>query len=427
MSAHNNGPTSRRFLITSTMGLGHLHPMLPGAQALQDAGHEVAFGAPAPLRAVVERAGFAFFPAGGDRERDPEFQQLMAQLGAVPPGPESERIVFGRVFTGVNPRLMAPDVVAICRAWGADMIIRESGEFGAAIAADYLGLPQADVAPAAYLKGVSFFEHDAAQNLDPIRQSWGLAPDPALASLHPYLMIACTPPSFANADLGMPGAYPATARFFRPRFFDQAGGSSLPDWVAALPDQPTVYVTLGTEANHMPGFYPRVLQTIIAGLRDEPLNLIVTVGRDKDPADFGELPANVHIERYIPQSLLLPHCDLLLMHGGSNSLLQAIDLGLPMVIVPLIADQFMNAAASRRLGLAEVVDLDNLTPESVRRAVGATLHDPAYRRNVGRLRDEMHGLPDLSEAVRLLEACASAAHGRKSDGAARREQPLRVR
>ena len=159
----------------------------------------------------------------------------------------------------------------------------------------------------------------------------GPGPDPALASLHPYLMIACTPPSFANADLGMPGAYPATARF-DPGSSTRPAGLSLPDWVAAMPDQPTVYITLGTEANNMPGFYPRVLQTIIAGLRDEPLNLVVTVGRDKDPADFGEQPDNVHIERYVPQSLLLPHCDLMLMHGGSNSLLQAIDLGLPMVI-----------------------------------------------------------------------------------------------
>lgn len=409
MSVLRNGSASRRFLITSTLGLGHLHPMVPVAQALRDAGHEVAFAAPAPLREVVEGAGFLFFAAGGERERDPEFQQLMAQLRTMPPGPQSERVIFGKVFSGVNPRLMAPGVVEICRSWGADMIVRESGEFGGAIAADYLGLPQADVAPAAYLKGMSFFEHGIAENLDPIRESWGLAPDPTLARLHPYLTIACTPPSFANADIGMPGSYPSSARFFRPRFFDQSGEARLPDWVGALPQQPTVYATLGTEANNMPGFYPRVLQTIIADLRDEPLNLIVTLGHDKDPADFGEQPGNVHIERYIPQSLLLPHCDLLLMHGGSNSLLQAIDLSLPLVIVPLIADQFMNAAASTALGLGQVVGLDKLTPGAIRAAVRAVLQDPAYRRNVGHLRDEMHALPQLSEAVTLLEGRVATA------------------
>jgi UDP:flavonoid glycosyltransferase YjiC (YdhE family) len=63
----------------------------------------------------------------------------------------------------------------------------------------------------------------------------------------------------------------------------------------------------------------------------------------------------VHIERYIPQSLLLPHCDLMVMHGGSNSLLAALDSGLPLVVVPLIADQFFNAHIVQAMQLGRVV------------------------------------------------------------------------
>src|SRR5437588_5308827 len=111
------------------------------------------------------------------------------------------------------------------------------------------------------------------------------------------------------------------------------------------------------------------MQTIIEGLRDLPVNLIVTLGRDKDPADFGPQPANVHIERYIPQSLLLPHCDLMVQHGGSSSTLAAIDSGLPMVVIPLIADQFFNAEAAHRLGLAQVIQRAHLTPATIRAAV----------------------------------------------------------
>ena len=46
--------------------------------------------------------------------------------------------------------------------------------------------------------------------------------------------------------------------------------------------------------------------TVITALRDEPVNLIVTGGRDQDPERFGPQPATVHIERYIPHSSLLP-------------------------------------------------------------------------------------------------------------------------
>jgi UDP:flavonoid glycosyltransferase YjiC (YdhE family) len=408
MAENSIGHVSRRFVFTTTAGYGHFHPLVPLALALKEAGHDVAFAGPLPLRQAVEAAGFTFFPAGGDREKDPEFQQLMAQLRTMPPGPESERAIFGKVFGGVNPRLMVPDLVEIGRSWKPHMLIRESGEFGAVIAAEYLGLPYADVCPGAYPKGIATFEQGANENLDPIRQSWNLAPDPSLEALHRYLMIAYSPPTFANEDVGAPGSYPATTEFIRPQFFDQAGNESLPDWVSSLPKQPTVYITLGTEANNMPGFYPGVLQTIIAGLRDEPVNLIVTLGRDKDTADFGSQPPNVHIERYIPQSLLLPYCDLMVMHGGSNSLLQAIDAELPMVVIPLIADQFFNAAVIRSLQLGQVIDLVQLTPEGVRAAAREVLQDPAYRHNVARLRDEMHALPDLKHAVALVEKIAAS-------------------
>jgi UDP:flavonoid glycosyltransferase YjiC (YdhE family) len=408
MAEHSNEHLPRRFLFTTTAGYGHFHPLVPLALALKDAGHEVAFAAPAYLRQAVEAAGIDFFAAGGDREKDPEFQELMAQLRTMPPGPESERVIFGKVFTGVNPRLMVPDLVEIARTWKADMLIRESAEFGAVIAAEHLGLPYADVCPGAYLNGIVTFEHGANENLDPIRQSWGLAPDPTLESLHRYLMVAYSPPTFAAVDIGVPGAYPATTEFFRPKFFDQAGDGTLPKWVSSMPEQPTVYVTLGTEANNMPGFYPGVLQTVIAGLREKAVNLIVTLGRDKDPEDFANQPPNVHIEQYIPQSLILPHCDLMVMHGGSNSLLQALDAGLPMVVVPLIADQFFNGAAIRALQLGQVIDLEHLTPDTVWTAVWDVLQDPAYRQNVARMQSEMHSLPEITQAVVRVEQIVAA-------------------
>ena len=403
-----NGNKRKRFLFTTSPFYGHLHPLIPIARALQEAGHEVAFAASPALEQTVKKAGFTFFAAGFDREQDPEFQQLMAQLQTMPPGPESEIIIFTQVFWGVNPRLMVPDLVEICRTWQPDMLIRESAEAGAAIAAEYLGLPHVDVAPAAWPKCDSIFEAGAAEHLDPIRLTWGLEPDPDLESLHRYLMVAYAPPTLAAVDIGIPGAYPTTTEFFRPQFFDQAGDETLPEWVSSMPEQPTIYVTLGTEANNMPGIYPGVLQTIIAGLRDQAVNLIVTLGRDKDPADFGSQPPNVHIEQYIPQSLLLPHCDLIVMHGGSNSLLQALDVGMPMVVVPLIADQFFNAAAVKSLQLGRVIELAQLTPEEVWSAAWEVMQDPAYRRNVARLQREMHTLPDVTQAVARLEQIVAA-------------------
>jgi UDP:flavonoid glycosyltransferase YjiC (YdhE family) len=293
------------------------------------------------------------------------------------------------------------------------MLIREAAEYGALIAAEHLGLPHATVSVTASLKGMALFERDAAAQLDPTRQAWGLPPDPALTSLYRYLHLAFSPPGFSLQEIAYPNekavSIPATTHFIRPEIFDQANTESLPDWVDHLPatDLPTVYVTLGTEVNNEPGLYPTVLQTIIAGLRDLPLNLIVTLGRDKDPADFGLQPPNVHIERYIPQSLLLPRCDLIVMHGGSNTLLAALDTALPMVVVPLIADQFFNAHVVQSLQLGQVVQLSQLAPDRIREAVQEVLSNPTYRQNVTRQQAEMQALPGISYAAELVERVAT--------------------
>ena len=151
---------------------------------------------------------------------------------------------------------------------------------------------------------------------------------------------------------------------------------------------------------------PEVFRAVIAGVRDEALTLVVTVGRDQDPADYGPQPGNVHIERYIPLSLLLSHCDLVVNNGGSGTLVAALSHGLPVVIVPITADQPENAARCAALGLGRVIEPAELTPERARDAVLGVLGDPSYRRNAERLRDEMVALPGPEYAVALLERLA---------------------
>lgn len=395
-----------RFLFTCTQGYGHFHPIVPTALKLREAGHEVAFAVAPHFCPAIEKAGFTAFPAGLNGHIDPEFGALMGQLAKMPPGPESEMKIMSQVFFGLSPRRMVPDVLAIAEKWQPDMIIREAGEYGGGIAAEFLGLPQASISPAVFLDGIKFFEQQGIEILERVRQQWGLPPDPEGNLRYSNLMLNFSPPSFALVNSS--NVYPPTAQFFHPAFYDSSGEETLPEWVKSLPEQPTVYVTLGTEANQMPGFYPRLIQTILEGLKDEPVNLIITLGREKDPADFGPQPANVHIERYIPQTLLMPYVDAMVMHGGSNSLLLCIDRGIPMVLIPLIADQFMNARRCIELEVAPVILPDQLTPEAVRLATREALQNSNYRQNLKGLQTELHNLPGIEGAVKLLEEIATA-------------------
>ena len=238
----------------------------------------------------------------------------------------------------------------------------------------------------------------AAAPLEERRAELGLPANPTLAMPYRYLHLAFVPPSFADPT----APRPPTTHFLRPASSDSADDAAAPPWMTSLPDQPTVYATLGTV---FPA--PEVLRAIIEGVRDEPLNLIVTVGPEQDPAQFGPQPEHVRIERYIPQSQLLPRCALVIAHGGFSTVLGALGEGLPMVIVPISADQPLLARRCAALGVARVVERETVRAEVIREAVREVLATPTYRANAERLRDEIAALPGPEHAVVLLERLGS--------------------
>jgi UDP:flavonoid glycosyltransferase YjiC (YdhE family) len=102
----------------------------------------------------------------------------------------------------------------------------------------------------------------------------------------------------------------------------------------------------------------------------------------------------------------MPHCDVVVSHGGSGSVIGALAHGLPMVLIPMGADQPMNAARCADLGVARVLDAVAATPGIAREAVSAVLAEPSYRRAAELMRDEIAALPEPAYAVKLLEQLA---------------------
>jgi len=378
-----------RVLFSCIAQYGHVHPLVPFAHALEQAGHEVAFAAPVFFAPAVEGAGFRHFPAGLDQPLRDVLPQLRTLTGP-------DLVAFWQ-STGAEllTRRMIPDLLSIAATWPPDLFVREVREYGACIAAERLGLPHAVVA----INAIGEFgpAGQAAPLLNALRAAHDLPPDPEMAMLYRYLRLCPFPPGLQDPALPVP----PTTHYLRPMLGDRSGPEGLPPWVATLPDRPVVYVGMGTVFDR-----PEVFRAFIAGLRDEDVTLILTVGREMDPAQFGPQPENVHIERYIPLSLLLPHCDLVATTGGSGTLVAALGHGLPMVMMPIGADQPENAARCAALGLGRVIATKELTPEGAREAVLAVLGDPSYRQNAERLRDEMVALPGPEYAVALLERLA---------------------
>jgi UDP:flavonoid glycosyltransferase YjiC (YdhE family) len=389
-----------RILFTVQPSVGHLHPLVPVAAALDDAGHEVAVATARSFRSEVEGCGLTHLDAGLDWLTSDQ-----SSWGAFPPmpppGPEFAAFVV-TMFADVTTTAMVPDLLAIAREWRPDLIVREGMEYGGCIAAECLGIPHASVAGNAYAAvdspDIHYFPGNRLMVAEPLarqREQHGLPPDPDVRMPFRHLHMCFMPPRWDDDSVPRP----ANARFLR-HASTLRPGIELPAWVAQLPERPTVLACLGTVFNKTPG----VLEAIIDGLRDEPLNLIVVFGEHEDPARFGPQPANVRLVPCLSQPRLLPHCDLLITHGGFNSVKEALSEAVPMVVIPITADQPYSAQRCAALGVGRVIDPAARTARAIRDATRSVLAAPSYRSNAQDFRADMAALPGPEHVVRLLEA-----------------------
>jgi UDP:flavonoid glycosyltransferase YjiC (YdhE family) len=395
-----------RVLCTCLPGYGHFNPLVPLARALARAGHEVAFATAADFCPRVERAGFRAFAAGlGMRQQMELAARRYPQEAALPPGKERFETFVPRMLAGVAAPARAADLIPLARRWRPHVVLHDEAEFAAPVAADVLGVPYAS--QSIVLLRPWRMTRLTGEVLAPLCREWGVDLG-ELAGLYRYLHLDACPPSLQEKHIEeVLTAHPLA----NTSDLDTAEGEELPAWVAALPARPTVYVTLGTVFNRD----RQVLSTILHGLREEPVNVIATVGYNSDPADLGPQPEHVHVERYIPLSLLLPHLDLVVTQGGT-SILPALGAGLPLLVVPQGADQFHNAEACERRGVGLRLLPHELAAEAVCASVTRLLGETSFASNAAAVADEMARMPGPEEGVRLLERLARHAQPLLRDG-----------
>jgi UDP:flavonoid glycosyltransferase YjiC (YdhE family) len=390
-------------LFTVQPAIGHLHPLIPVARALEEAGHEVAFCSSVSFRPDVEAFGFDCFPAGLDWVTSERSTWTHFPPMPPPPDPAFPEFVV-TVFADITTRAMVPDVLAIAQEWRPDVIVREVMEWSGCLVGELLRIPHASVGGNAY-SGVDspeirYFPGNrlfAAEPYSRHRVELGLPPDPEMRDPFKYAHLCFMPERWDRPGLPAPAntQYVRHVSIERPR-------DVLPDWVQSLGDRQTVYVALGTIAHAMPGIFELILEA----LRSEDLNLVLAVGQD--PAAFGPQPTHVHIERYVPQTQLLPHCDVFISHGGFNSIKESVSCGVPLVVLPIMSDEPYSAERCEALGIGRAIESSKRTPEAVREAVLSVLKEPGYRSRTQELRAQMLALPGPERVVGLLTSLTGA-------------------
>jgi UDP:flavonoid glycosyltransferase YjiC (YdhE family) len=383
-----------KVLCTCLPGHGHFNPMLAMARALADAGHHVAFSTAAAFCPRIEAVGFETFPAGLSLpEQVAEGKRRFAEDDRRP-GRERFETFVPKMLAGVAAPSRVDELVEIVRRWGPDLVLHDETEFAGPVAAAVAGVPWADQS-VGILRPLGMARL-AAEMLQPVWDRWGVDLGPH-GGMFEYLYLDVCPPSLQSPEISLVEvAHPVKNVDIEP-----APDERPPEWVTELPTVPTLYVSLGTIYNQN----LHVFGAILEGVRDQDVNVIVTVGTDNDPAALGPQPPNVHVERFISQSLLLPHCDLVVNQGGT-AILPILAHGLPLLVLPQGANQFHNADALVAAGAARKLLPGEVTAESVGREVRRLLEEPGYREKARAIAREIEVMPGPADGVHLVEQLA---------------------
>jgi MGT family glycosyltransferase len=403
------------FLFCPWPALGDCYPLMAIAAPLRARGHDVHVFCEERLAGVVDRLGMPRVPA------PPLEPAALAARGSgcarylLDPLP-AQLEALDRAVTALRPDVLIDGVLP----FGPRLIGERRGIPHASVTVCACPLPSRDLFP--FGLGMAP-PHDAMTRLlakaASERQAAELADEAAhwdricgsiglpATGVHPWLdlpsrelILIPTTASFEypRSDL------PAHAHFVGPLPWRGGDSPALPEALgpAIAAGRPIIFVCQGT---FMTMDYP-IVRLALAALGSEPVTVVVSTGRELDAGELGELPPNAIVRPSLDLARLFPHCALAIVHGGFGTVSEALSAAVPLIVMPLFADQPEVAQRCEVAGVGVRLDPRTCDAASLRDAVRELLTEPRYRLAAQRIADSYATHDGPREAADLLERLA---------------------
>jgi UDP:flavonoid glycosyltransferase YjiC (YdhE family) len=143
-------------------------------------------------------------------------------------------------------------------------------------------------------------------------------------------------------------------------------------------------------------------QAAADAIRGKPIRAVLTVGPGHAASEVA-VPPNVRIQQVVSHRAVLERGTMLLSHAGHGSVMKALWIGRPMVLVPWGRDQPGVAARAAALGVAKVVPREEASAESLSVAIDAVLADEEMRATGARHRERLQATDPPARAADLIE------------------------
>ncbi|KAG5891753.1 hypothetical protein JTB14_012487 [Gonioctena quinquepunctata] len=127
----------------------------------------------------------------------------------------------------------------------------------------------------------------------------------------------------------------------------------------------------------------------------------------KFESELSNLPKNVIIREWVPQTEILahPNTKLFISHGGAMSTIEAAHFGIPVLGIPFFGDQYSNVKMIVRRSLGLEVDYSSLTASGFLDSINEMILNPKYSQNMKQLSKILRDQPQtpLERAIFWIE------------------------
>lgn len=183
----------------------------------------------------------------------------------------------------------------------------------------------------------------------------------------------------------------------------------LPQELADRPESSAlIYLSLGS----LGGADVELMRRLVDVLGTTSHRYIVSKGPQ---ADQITLPDNMVGAQMLPQTKVIPLVDLVISHGGNNTVTETLHFGKPLIVLPLFWDQYENAQRIDELGFGRRLDTYAFTAEQLTGAVDAILADTALRARLAEIGSAIRARDGLRVGADVIERVG---HQQRSRGAA---------
>lgn len=178
------------------------------------------------------------------------------------------------------------------------------------------------------------------------------------------------------------------------------------DWGKIDKTKPLVYFSIGTHYDLVKYRYRRNLfRSVIEALRQRPhLQLLMHIAQDSVAAQLKPLlPANVLIEKWLPQLKILEKASVFISHGGLSSMRETLYSGVPVIVFPCFKDQPGDAAriVFHNLGLRG--NIKKVNPGIVGNLIDRLMKDDSIRQSVKQMQEVFRKQETCQQGVDFIE------------------------